>query len=127
MQNENLHILVVEDAEIAQRAARSAIESLGHKVDVAKTGAEAIGCCREQHYDLIFMDLGLPDMDGFTVTETLHNQGNGAKFITPIIALTVHDTEEFKVNTRQVGMSDFIAKPLTTEKIEEVIKLYARR
>ena len=81
-------ILVVEDVEIASRMAVVMLESYGCAVDTVETGSSALEIIEEKDYDLILMDLGLPDMDGLSVTETIRRMHHNPDI--PIVALTAH-------------------------------------
>ncbi|PIR10208.1 MAG: hypothetical protein COV52_09625 [Gammaproteobacteria bacterium CG11_big_fil_rev_8_21_14_0_20_46_22] len=126
MDRSKLRVLVVEDHKLAQKMAVMAIEQLGCMVDTADTGAEAITQFKQHRYDFIFMDLGLPDMDGYTVTETIRGLEEKLHQHTPIVALTAHVEEEFRENAKRAGMDDFLSKPLTTDKAEAVLDQYVQ-
>lgn len=79
-------ILLVEDNAIAQRVAQFIIRSCGDEPTVVESGLEALRKANEEHFDLIIMDIGLPDVDGYTVRETL----KGAGINTPVFGLTAH-------------------------------------
>ncbi len=115
-------ILVVEDNALVQKITVMAIEALGYQVDTAATGAEAIAQFKAHHYQFIFMDLGLPDIDGCTVTETIRELEDG--YHTPIVALTAHTDEMVQENALKSGMDDFLSKPLTADHAKAVIEKY---
>jgi two-component system aerobic respiration control sensor histidine kinase ArcB len=119
----NLHILLVEDQIMPRVAAQSLLTTLGAEVKVAETGAQAIQLAKENHFDLVFMDLGLPDMDGFTTTEK-NRQLPLPNGTVPIIALTAHDDKENQEHALNVGMQDFVTKPLTAEMTKSVLEKY---
>jgi len=79
-------VLIVEDNKIAQRIAQQVIKSCGDESVTVETGIEALRCAAEENYDLIILDIALPDVDGYTVRETLRGQG----IKTPITGLTAH-------------------------------------
>lgn len=117
------NILVVEDTTIAQKEALFILKNFAHHIDLANTGKEALKLLEKSDYDLIFMDLGLPDIDGLTVTETiqhLHNKKNSKKY-TPIIALTAYDNPTMKQHCLELGMDGFLSKPLTKEKVKRLL------
>ena len=89
-------ILVVEDSEIAQSVAKSMLSQFGCAVDIAANGKDALGFWKDNTYDLIFMDVGLPDLDGYEVTYNIRVQELANKVHTPIIALTAHAGDENK-------------------------------
>ncbi len=112
-----LNILLVEDIELNVMVAKALLEKLGQHVDVAMTGQEAIDKVREHQYDLILLDIQLPDMTGFDVASTLHAED--LVMGTPIVALTanvIKKREEYLQN----GMDDIIAKPIKKSRVIEV-------
>lgn len=123
MDQRKLNILVVEDTKLAQKTAVMVLTTLGHDVDTADNGVESISKFKEKKYDIIFMDIGLPDIDGYTATETIRDIEN--KHIQPIIvALTAHIEDECKQKSWDAGMNDFVSKPLTTDKAEKIISKF---
>jgi two-component system aerobic respiration control sensor histidine kinase ArcB len=122
MQIEELHvqgleILLVEDIELNVIVAKALLEKLGQKVDVAMTGNDAISMARAKQYDLILLDIQLPDINGFEVATVLHDEHLVEQ--TTIVALTAN-----VIKTRQEyldnGMDDVIAKPVKKSRIIEV-------
>ena len=117
LQVTGLSILLVEDIELNVMVAKALLEKLGQKVDVAMTGQEAIDKARANPYDLILLDIQLPDMNGFDVANTLHEEDLVMQ--TPIVALTanvIKKREEYLQN----GMDDVIAKPVKKSRVIEV-------
>lgn len=124
LQVDNLDILLVEDIELNVMVAKALLEKLGQRVDVAMTGQEAIDKVRGHTYDLILLDIQLPDMNGFEVAKTLHEEDLVIQ--TPIVALTanvIKKREEYLQN----GMDDIIAKPIKKSRVIEVFnELFAQ-
>ncbi|MFQ3197177.1 MAG: two-component system aerobic respiration control sensor histidine kinase ArcB [Paraglaciecola sp.] len=117
LQVTGLNILLVEDIELNVMVAKALLEKLEQNVDVAMTGGDAIRMVRDKQYDLILLDIQLPDINGFDVATTLHNEGLVEQ--TCIVALTANVTkrrQEYLDN----GMDDVIAKPLKKSRIIEV-------
>lgn len=113
----DLSILLVEDIELNVMVAKALLEKLGQNVDVAMTGQEAIDKARQNQYDLILLDIQLPDMTGFDVANVLHEEDLVMQ--TPIVALTanvIKKREEYLQN----GMDDVIAKPIKKSRVIEV-------
>ena len=112
-----LNILLVEDIELNVMVAKALLEKLGQHVEVAMTGTEALEMARNTQYDLILLDIQLPDMTGFDVAATLHQEDLAMG--TPIVALTAN-----VIKTRQEylnnGMDDVIAKPIKKSRVIEV-------
>ena len=113
----DLQILLVEDIELNVMVAKALLEKLGQHVEVAMTGQEALKMARAKQYDLILLDIQLPDMTGFNVANILHDEGLVEQ--TPIVALTAN-----VIKTRQEylnnGMDDVIAKPIKKSRVIEV-------
>jgi CheY-like chemotaxis protein len=115
------NILVVEDIRMVQKTTVMTLRLLNCNVDTADNGFQALSMVKKNKYDLIFMDIGLPDIDGYTVTETIRNRGSEAE--QPIIiALTAHMENDSKKKAADSGMNGFISKPLTTEEAEESLR-----
>lgn len=114
-------VLLVEDNQIISRISKNLLEKLNCKVDVAETGTEALHLVNEWRYDLVLMDIGLPDIDGYTVTEKIRLLKNSTNSKIPIIAITAHSEEEERVKCMKVGMNQMISKPLTQEIAENII------
>ena len=117
----NIKIMLVEDILIAQKLTTLTLKKLGCDIDTADTGSQAIKLYNENQYDLIFMDLGLPDIDGLTVTENIRKIENDKKQQVPIVALTAHTDNDCKKACHKCGINDILEKPLTEEHAQQVI------
>lgn len=120
----NLHfdakILLVEDNEINQIVASKYLEKFGVIVEIANDGIEATNMVKDTTYDLIFMDLQMPNMDGFEATKIIRESGNN----TPIIALSAAVMQKDKDETMKVGMNKHIAKPIIIDELREILLEY---
>jgi two-component system aerobic respiration control sensor histidine kinase ArcB len=115
------NILLVEDQIISAKIVISLLEGLNCNVDLAENGKIAVQKAQENKYDLIFMDIGLPDIDGYEVTKRIRLfELNKGKAI-PIIALTAHVDDENKQRCIEVGMNAVLTKPLVKEKAEDIL------
>ena len=103
---EGLRILVVDDERAIRRFLRASLSTHGHTVLEAANGSEALAMAAEQRPDIIFLDLGLPDMDGIQVTRQLREWTQ-----TPIIVLSVRDKESDKIQALDAGADDYLTKP----------------
>jgi CheY-like chemotaxis protein len=112
-------ILVVEDEEINQEIAQYLLTNLGFNVDLAKDGLESLELAKENHYDLILMDMQLPQMDGLAATKAIRQIPKNS--MTPIVAMTANAFEEDRQDCIDAGMDDHIAKPLEIEKFFGVL------
>jgi CheY-like chemotaxis protein len=116
-----LSVLVVEDNAVNQLVARSMVELLGHKVDVAESGVAALGRVAAKSYDIILTDLMMPEMDGVETAQRIRQTENGKKAL--IIAVTAAATVEDRERCLASGMDGFLAKPFTLEALRA---LFAR-
>jgi PAS domain S-box-containing protein len=113
----DLSILVAEDNEINIRVAQTIFANLGYKIDIAKTGVEAIQKVNASLYDIVFMDLVMPDKDGIQATVEIRAQG----FKMPIVAMTATSSIKSKNKAISSGMNDYIVKPVRSESIRSVL------
>jgi CheY-like chemotaxis protein len=120
-------ILIVEDNLLAQKIAAFVLKSLQYEFDIAGNGNQAIDLFRENAYDLIFMDIGLPDISGYETTKAIRALEKDDAHV-PIVAITVHaeGSNELAVAAREEsGIDGCLDKPLTSEKVEQAFKDYA--
>ncbi len=108
-------ILLVEDNEINQQVASETLESAGFKVTVAENGREALRRVREQRFDLILMDIQMPEMDGFEATARLRAQPEFKSL--PILAMTAHAMAGDKQKSLDMGMNDHVTKPIEPKEL----------
>jgi|GEM_PF-1659190 len=116
-QYEGRRVLVAEDNEINQLLARRALEPTGLEIDIASNGTEALKLAGKHAYDLIFMDLNMPDMDGISVTRTIRERDGGTKV--PIIALTASVAAEDIEACISAGMNDHLSKPFKADALHQ--------
>ncbi|MBI1362981.1 MAG: response regulator [Proteobacteria bacterium] len=119
----DLDILVVEDDPTNQKVASLILGKLGCRVMVAPSGGEALCILAEQPFDLILMDMQMPDMDGVETTERFRQwEMENEMDRTPVIALTGNATKEARALCEQAGMDDYLSKPITAEKMALSLK-----
>jgi len=114
-----LRVLVAEDNVLNQRVAKSLFGKIGHKVDIANNGLEAIVKMRKNKYDIVFMDVLMPEMDGIEALQKLKNDGK----VCPVIAMTASVDETERERVLEAGMDDFITKPT---KVEDLSRMLAK-
>lgn len=117
----NKKILVAEDIELNQFLVKTMLESWGGSVDIAVNGKEAIDKVKEHRYDLILMDIQMPEMDGITATRHIRELPDAEKAQIPIIAFTANTLQGDAKLYRDAGMNDYITKPYAEEKLHEKI------
>lgn len=113
--------LIVEDNLINQKVLHKLLDKLNIPSDIAVNGKEAVSLYNENDYDIIFMDLHMPEMDGFEATEKIHSSAKYQINAIPIIAVTASAFDEDKVKAISNGMDDFITKPVVLKNLEEII------
>jgi CheY-like chemotaxis protein len=109
-----LHLLIVDDMAMNRDIAGSFLRAAGHHVSGVETGREALNALASGHYDLVLMDVRMPDMDGLEVTRRLRAMTH-ANANVPVIALTLHASSEQVAACRMAGMNDHLAKPFSQE------------
>ena len=118
------HVLLVEDNELNREIATAILEEAGIKVDSASDGTEAVDImykADDDEYDLIFMDIQMPKMDGYTATHEIRTFANNKKANIPIVAMTANAFDEDKKKSLEAGMNGHIAKPISIEQIAKVL------
>jgi signal transduction histidine kinase/CheY-like chemotaxis protein len=115
------HILVVEDNVVNQKVAVRMLETLGHQVDVAANGLEAVRALTEIPYDIVLMDCQMPEMDGYEATAEIRRR-QGSRRHTPIIAMTAGAMMGDEDRARVAGMDDYVVKPVTREQLSAVVE-----
>ena len=120
---EALNILLVEDIEVNIIVAKSILEKLGYHVDVAMTGEEALQKFYQNQYDLVLLDIQLPDMSGFDIAINLRRQyeNDEIDYLPPLVALTANVMND-KNHYLQQGMDDVLSKPLSLEALNSTLK-----
>lgn len=120
-----VRVLLVEDHLMVQKLASMMFDPLSCILEIANNGAAAIARGGEYEYDLIILDLGLPDMDGLAVAKKIR-QENSKNQHTPIIALTAHSEDEVKEQIKANGLDGCFSKPFTLEMVKKMLK-YAKK
>jgi PAS domain S-box-containing protein len=123
----SLSILVAEDYPTIQRILQAHLREEGHDVDVAENGREAVESFKRKAYDIVFMDVQMPEMDGFDASvqiRQVEREQHGEKGV-PIIAITARTTEEDRRRCRSAGMDDFLSKPVKRKVLLEVLRKWA--
>jgi len=122
----DLSVLVAEDNEVNQRLATRLIEKRGHRVVLAINGREALAALAKDRFDIVLMDVQMPEMDGLQATaalrETESKRGDG--FHQPVIALTAHAMKGDRERCLAAGMDGYLTKPIGEVKLDEVLEKY---
>lgn len=118
----NARILLAEDSLTNQQVALSMLNKLGFNPDLVTNGEEVLSALCSHHYDLIFMDVQMPIMDGFEATRRIRGSGS-AEYDpeVPIIAMTAHAMQGDRERCLQAGMNDYIPKPISRMALAEAL------
>ncbi len=123
----DLRILLVEDNPVNQRVATLILERGGYQVDVANNGREAMEILEGSCYDLIFMDLQMPEMGGLQATRAIREREGSTGEHTPIIAMTAHTMKGDREECLRAGMDDYISKPIQSQEVFDAIHRWTDR
>lgn len=115
-----LRVLLAEDNNVNQKLATMMILKLGHRIDVVANGLEAVAALRRIPYDLVLMDIQMPEMDGIEATRAIRGLGGAASEIR-IIAITANAMRGDRERYLAEGMNDYVAKPMTIEDLAAAI------
>jgi signal transduction histidine kinase/DNA-binding response OmpR family regulator len=118
-----LRILLAEDNRVNQTIAVRTLEKMGHSVILAKNGNEVLSWLARQSFDLVLMDLQMPEMDGLTATVTIRQGEMHRGHRIPIIALTAHAMKGDQERCLLAGMDGYVSKPIRRSELEETIKI----
>ncbi|MFN8577334.1 MAG: 7TM-DISM domain-containing protein [Candidatus Sericytochromatia bacterium] len=115
----DLRILVAEDNLVNQKLIEKVFDKIGYKIDLVSNGVEAVNICKEKEYDLILMDVQMPEMDGIEATKQI--KLNLLEKTPKIVALTANVLQEQKDACYNAGMSDFLTKPFKINDIKSLV------
>ncbi len=116
-------ILLAEDNLVSQRLVARMLEKQGHRVTIASNGREAVETAERRVFDLIFMDVQMPEMDGLEATAALRRRG----VRTPVVALTARAMAGDREKCLEAGMNTYLSKPVRMGEIEAAVRLWAER
>ena len=106
-----LSVLVVEDVEINREIMRVILEKRGHRMTTACDGSEAVEACRQGAFDLVFMDIQMPVMDGYQAMRAIRAREQGTARRTPIVAMTAYALKGDREKCLEAGADDYLSKP----------------
>lgn len=121
---EGARVLLAEDNEVNQMVAIQFLKKKGIEVDVALNGAEALDKIRSKEYDLVLMDLQMPEMDGYEAAKRIRAMSDPYFVEVPIVALTASTMSEVRKKVASSGMSDYISKPFSPEVLYQTLGKY---
>jgi CheY-like chemotaxis protein len=122
-----LRILLAEDNLVNQRLATRMLEKRGHRVVVAGTGREALTALEKESYDLVLMDIQMPEMNGMEATARIREKEKLTGEHLTVVALTAHAMKGDQELCLAGGMDDYLAKPIRAPELDQILARYAGR
>jgi len=123
---QSLHILVAEDNLINQKLVVRLIEKRGHTAVIANNGREALEALEKQMFDLMLIDVQMPEMDGFEATAAIREREKNTGIHLPIVAMTAHAMKGDQERCLSAGMDSYVSKPIQPETLFRVVEELAR-
>ena len=123
----NLKVLLAEDNAVNRALAARLLEKRGHTVVPVENGRKALEAVEKQSYDLILMDVQMPEMDGFEATAAIRARESGTGRRIPIVAMTAHALKGDRERCLAAGMDDYISKPIRAQELLDVIQVVVGR
>jgi two-component system sensor histidine kinase/response regulator len=120
-----LHVLLAEDNAVNQRLAASLLERRGHKVTIAGNGREALEAVRQRAFDVVLMDVQMPEMGGFEATAAIRAAEADRGSRLPIVAMTAHAMKGDRERCLAAGMDEYITKPLDPKQLCAIVERMA--
>ncbi len=120
-------ILLAEDNPVNQMLARKLLEKRGHGVVVASNGAEAVRIYEKRRFDLVLMDVQMPEIDGLEATHRIREMEKTSGVHTPIVAMTAHAMAQDRERCLAAGMDDYVSKPIRPEALFDTIENQVRK
>ena len=122
-----LNVLLVEDSVVNQKLAVGLLQKKGHSVVIAENGKEAIATLSSQDFDVVLMDVEMPEMDGLEATAVIRVKEKQTGQHVPIIAMTAHAMKGDRQRCLEAGMDDYVSKPIRARQLFETIEAVLRR
>ena len=120
---DRVRVLIVEDDTALARGIARILEGEGHAVDVMASGEQAVLGARRERFDMVILDVGLPDIDGFEVLRRLRAAGERA----PVLVLTARDALDDRIRGLDLGADDYMAKPFAMPELTARVRALVRR
>ncbi|MEC9347436.1 MAG: response regulator [Pseudomonadota bacterium] len=121
-----MRVLVVDDSAANRKIARVFLEREGNGVTEAGSGQEALDLLAAQEFDVVLMDIAMPDMDGLEATRRLRRMG-GTAARTPVVAWTAHDIPGMRLQSMAAGVDGYLTKPIQRTPLVETLQQICNR
>ncbi|HKN76292.1 MAG TPA: response regulator [Candidatus Acidoferrum sp.] len=122
-----LSVLLAEDNLVNQRLVVRLLEKRGHRVVVAGTGLEALQALEKESFDLVLMDVQMPEMDGLEASAVIRQKEKGTGLRQPIVALTAHAMKGDREKCMAGGMDGYLTKPIRPQELDQLLEIYVAR
>ncbi|MFL5341772.1 MAG: response regulator, partial [Gemmataceae bacterium] len=122
-----LRVLVAEDNAVNQLYVCGVLERYGHATTVARDGREALAALEREKFDIVLMDIEMPQMDGFSATAALRRREMAYGTRTPVVALTAHALKGFREKCLAAGMDEYLSKPIRAQDLLDVVGRFGGR
>ena len=122
-----MRLLIVEDDAPLASGLRRILEAEGHAVDVTARGEEAVSAAAHERFDLVILDIGLPQMDGYEVLRRFRAAAGGSAGPTPVLVLTARDAVDDRVRGLDLGADDYMVKPFAMPELTARVRALLRR
>jgi len=128
MRRDKVRILLAEDNIINQQVATAMLRKMGMRVEAVANGAEALDALKEIPFDLVFMDVQMPDMDGLEATREIRNPHSKVlNHDIPIVAMTAHAMGGDRQRCLKAGMNDYLSKPVSLQRMAQVLNKWVSK
>jgi CheY-like chemotaxis protein len=122
-----LSVLLAEDNLVNQRLVVRLLEKRGHRVVVAGTGVEALQALEKESFDLVLMDVQMPEMDGLEATAAIREKEKGTGTRQAVVALTAHAMKGDREKCLAAGMDGYLTKPIRSQELDQLLETYVAR
>lgn len=124
--SDSLHVLVAEDNPVNQRLVETLLQLSGHRCVTVGDGMAAVRAVQQDSFDLVLMDIRMPEMSGLEATRAI--RALGANYATlPIIAMTANAEEDEAENCAAAGMTSYLSKPIDRQRFQALLGVYSRQ
>jgi two-component system, sensor histidine kinase and response regulator len=122
-----LNVLLAEDNAVNQKLARALLEKRGHKVTIAGNGREALLALQQDHFDIVLMDVQMPELDGIEATKTIRAEEAKTGSHQPVIAMTALAMKGDRERCIEAGMDDYLTKPIRAIELDAILEKYGAK
>ena len=119
-----LRVLLAEDNLVNQKVVTRLLEKRGHRVMVAGNGREALDALGRENFDLVLMDVQMPEMDGFETTAVIREKEKSSGVHQPVVALTANAMKGDRAQCLSAGMDAYLTKPIRSDELDALLATY---